>query len=686
MNKKVIIKRLQLVNFKGLRNVEIEFSDNVTTISGRNGTGKTTLKDAFCWLLWGKNSEGDTDSKFGIKTTDENGNFIPDLEHGVTGVFEVVNTETGEVENVELRRVLVEEWKVPTGETGRVLKGHHTDFFYNGVPLKTKAEYEARINAIIPEAVFKIITDPYYFLTLHWKAQREMLLQIAGNVSDEDIARGNERFALLLAQLTGKTLEDYKREVSARKAKVNEQLAKIPTAIDAITRVTPEEPDYKALGKEKEVLEAEISQIDESVASAAEANRIAYDKAAKIQAEINAKRTQQQKLLFEAKDAARNEAYKKNETYNNAERELRQIEAGEQNESRSYNAERNRLQSDIKRAETTKQGYTIQQDELREKWYSVNAEEFTESDNLVCPLFKHVCADAEALQRYETDRAEARNKFYENKEKRLADINNKGGQLTEQIAAQEAEINRLYDLLAQEEEKHQAAVADYANRRAKAEKTISVTPKVSTDPDIKGEDIPEWVTLQEEINELSGQLPKMDASNANDTAELRKKKTELMAKLDEVKRKLNLRDTIDTNNKRIKELREEAALLAQEKANLQTEETTIDDFVTAQMNEVERRVNSLFSRVQFKMYRTQIEDAKQVPDCICYIDGVRYSDKNAAGKVNAGLDVINTLCAFHEVSAPIFVDEAESVNEFIPVNSQLIKLEVTKGDFTVNNF
>ena len=160
MNKQVIIKRLTLVNFKGLRNVAIDFSDNVTTISGRNGTGKTTIKDAFSWLLWGKNSEGDTDSKFGIKTNDADGNFIPDLEHGVTGVFEIIDKETGAVETVELRRVLVEEWKVPNGETKRVLKGHHTDFFYNGVPLKTKAEYEARINAIIPEAVFKIITHP----------------------------------------------------------------------------------------------------------------------------------------------------------------------------------------------------------------------------------------------------------------------------------------------------------------------------------------------------------------------------------------------------------------------------------------------------------------------------------------------------------------------------------------------
>lgn len=686
MNKQVIIKRLTLVNFKGLRNVAIDFSDNVTTISGRNGTGKTTIKDAFSWLLWGKNSEGDTDSKFGIKTNDADGNFIPNLEHGVTGVFEIIDKETGAVETVELRRVLVEEWKVPNGETKRVLKGHHTDFFYNGVPLKTKAEYEARINAIIPEAVFKIITDPYYFLTLHWKAQREMLLQIAGNVSEEEVARGSERFALLLAQLTGKSLEDYKREVAAKKAKVNEQLEKIPTAINAITQVTPEAPDYEALEKEKAALEVELTQIDESVASEAEANRIAYEKASKTQAEINAKRTQQQKLLFEAKDKARSEAYKKNEAYNKAERELRQVESDQTNEERRYNAERSRLQGDIKRTEENKSRYKAQQDELREKWYSVSAEEFTDTSNLVCPLFKHVCADREALEKYKADREAARSKFYEDKQARLDNINKTGTQLTKTIEEQDAEIARLQGLLAETEEKHKTEVSGFTEKREQLKKTMDANPRISTEPNIKGEDIPEWLTLQSEIETLSAGLPKQDNTTASNTAVLRKRKAEITARLDEVKQKLNIRVTIETNEKRINELKAEAETLAQEKANLQTEETTIDDFVTAQMNEVERRVNALFSRVQFKMYRTQIEDAKQVPDCICYIDGVKYSDKNAAGKVNAGLDVINTLCAFHGVSAPIFVDNAESINEFMPVNSQLVKLVVTTEDFKVNNF
>ena len=105
MSKQVKIKRLTLCNFKGLRNVTVEFSEDATTISGRNGTGKTTIKDAFSWLLWGKDSEGNTDSKFGIKTNDANGNFIPDLEHEVSGMFEVIDTETGAVDTVEFRRV-----------------------------------------------------------------------------------------------------------------------------------------------------------------------------------------------------------------------------------------------------------------------------------------------------------------------------------------------------------------------------------------------------------------------------------------------------------------------------------------------------------------------------------------------------------------------------------------------------
>lgn len=132
------------------------------------------------------------------------------------------------------------------------------------------------------------------------------------------------------------------------------------------------------------------------------------------------------------------------------------------------------------------------------------------------------------------------------------------------------------------------------------------------------------------------------------------------------------------------ELDKEAATLAQEKAALQTEEALIDDFVRCRMEEVERRVNGLFDGVEFRMYKTLVNGEKE-PDCVAYIGGVRYQDKNHAGQINAGLAVINALCAFHGVTAPIIVDYAESVNDFIPVKSQLVRLVVTTGEFQVTN-
>lgn len=681
MSKKVNIKRLALANFKGLRSVAIDFSDGVTTISGRNGTGKTTVMDAFTWLLWGKDSEGNTDTKFGIKTNDAQGNFIPDLEHEVTGTLEVIDTETGDIETVELRRVLVEEWKTEKGKTERKLKGHHTDYFYNGVPLKTKGEYDERINAIIPEAVFKMLTNPDYFLSLHWTAQREMLLQIAGGVSYEDVAQNNKAFAALIEQLSGKTVEDYKRELAAQKDKITKALEKIPTRIDEITRATPITPDYTALNLEKEQLTKELNDIDEAATSAAEANRIAYEAAAKVQTQINEKRSSQQAILFNAKENARNEAYKKNEAYNNADRKLQQVINDERSEANRYRSEHDRLTREKKHAQNTVDGYKQMQNELREKWYKVNAEEFTETANLICPLFKHACADPVALAKYNSDREAAREKFYSDREERLNKINEDGKQLNEMITAQEEEASRIDKELAALEANHTATTKKAQEDREALQKVLNENPRVSIDLNINGEDLPEWVALQKEIEELSAKLPTSNQSTTN-TVEIRQRKASITTRLDEVKRKLSLRTIIESNEKRITELNEEAAKLAQERADLQGSEILVADFVKARMSEVERRVNELFSRVQFKMYKTLV-NGEEEPDCICLIDGVKYVDKNAAGKVNAGLDIINTLCAFHNVSAPIFVDNAESINEFIPVGSQLIKLVVTTEDFKV---
>lgn len=703
MSKLLRLKSLTLVNFKGMRNQTVTFGDGVTAISGRNGTGKTTIADGFAWLLWGKDSEGNSDSKFGIKTNDADGNYIPDLEHEVAGTFDAIDTTTGETTTVELRRVYVEEWQTPKGSTERTLKGHHTDYFYNGVPLKTKTEYDAKVAALIPEDLFKVITDPYYFLTLHWKAQREYLLKMAGTISDTDIAANRAEFSELLRRVTGKSMEEYKKEIAARRTKIEAQLDKIPTRKDEVTRNTPVAPDYAALEAEKKQIQADLADIDAAASSAAEANRVAYERAAKIQGEINDKRAEQSRVLNDAKNAARNAAYETNRVADDAARELAQIENTEATEANFYDREKAVLTSSIATEKRRKEDAEKQIAALRVRWDAVNNEQFQEktyqaAGPLVCPIFGHPCADPSAVSRHQCDAATAaeafrenqeteRAAFYANQTARLDTMDTEGQELTKRIQQHEAEIARLTDESAKLEAKHAQAVQESAAKKEALNKTIADNPRVSTDPQIDTKTLPGWVALQQEIDRLTADLTAATApAQQTATADHATKKAQLNARLSGIDQKLGLRSTIEANERRIAELDKEAATLAQEKAALQIEEDLIDDFVKDRMAEVERRVNRLFDGVEFRMYKNLVNGEKE-PDCVAYIGGVRYQDKNHAGQINAGLAVINALCAFHGVNAPIFVDNAESVNTFIPVNSQLVTLSVsTEDSLQVNHY
>ena len=80
--KKVTLKNITLVNFKGIKSLTVNFGQ-VTEISGANATGKSTIADAFNWVLFGKDAAGNSDTKFGIKTNDLDGKPIPKIDHEV---------------------------------------------------------------------------------------------------------------------------------------------------------------------------------------------------------------------------------------------------------------------------------------------------------------------------------------------------------------------------------------------------------------------------------------------------------------------------------------------------------------------------------------------------------------------------------------------------------------------------
>lgn len=236
--KKVILESLTLVNWRGAKERTTNFNADVTTIMGTNGLGKSRHFDAFIWLLFGKDSKDRKD--FEIKSNDENGNPLQKCECSVTGVLNV------DGERLTIKRSFVEDWVKPKGQTEQVFKGNHTECTWNDTPVRV-TDYQARIKDIIDETVFKMITNPLFFVNMPWKNQREQLFLLAGTINDSDIASKNPDFAALLDKISGKSLADFKTELAARKKRLKIELDNIQPRIDQTQKMMPEQQDWAAL-------------------------------------------------------------------------------------------------------------------------------------------------------------------------------------------------------------------------------------------------------------------------------------------------------------------------------------------------------------------------------------------------------------------------------------------------------
>ena len=103
------------------------------------------------------------------------------------------------------------------------------------------------------------------------------------------------------------------------------------------------------------------------------------------------------------------------------------------------------------------------------------------------------------------------------------------------------------------------------------------------------------------------------------------------------------------------------------------------EFAKERVKLVEDKINSMFTMVKFKMFDTQINGGV-VETCEAVVDGVPYSTQNNAMVINIGIDIINAICRSENISAPIFVDNSESINSILPTLSQLIRLVVTDDE------
>lgn len=250
--KRITLLSMDIQNFKGCTGKTIDFADK-TKICGANATGKTTIFDAFTFLLFNRDSLGSSD--FDIRPLDADGKMIDNIEISVKARISVDDEE------FELKKVQKQKWVKKRGTDSREFQGNVNEFEINGYP-KSQKEFKEFISEIVDEDVFNLITNPAAFNSLPWKKQRETLMEFVGNFSDVKIAETfGDKYAKLIPELKMATTDDILKKYTKAKNSLNKDAVEIPARIDEVSKQLVI-ADVGALEVEKAAKEAELSKVE----------------------------------------------------------------------------------------------------------------------------------------------------------------------------------------------------------------------------------------------------------------------------------------------------------------------------------------------------------------------------------------------------------------------------------------
>lgn len=691
--KKINLLSLNIQNFKGIKNLSFDLSD-FTNIYGRNESGKTSIFDAYSWLTTGKTS---TDNeKFPIKRLDENGQVIHELTVSVEAVFEIyeldlITFEKSEIQTLKIRREFEENWGAERkGSSNIILKGNTNKYFWNDAPIKTETEYLQRIESVIGNyETFKLLSNPLFFSsdfnTWGWKKRRELLEKIANvDLSDEWVLTQNPDLADFIEGLKIKSISDLVNEANHNKSGIKKQIESINVRIDENDKAKAEPVDEAPINKAIEELKAELSAIDQSLADRSRQNAAVNDQKIKIQNEIFSLKSKAQQLentaLNEYNSIKQNAESLVNDLKNQIKNLNDRIASGKDYVSqldKQIESSSNWAANSIKQIEE-------KQNDLRAQFKALNEESFTFDEA------HQFCKDPLCGKRYDQSVLDGKHgellaKYNQDKEVKKADINKKGLALKNEIEKIKSDLESQQAEAKAAKEKYTSAIEKMEgeiSERKDALNLIETNGVENPTPEERLKEAPEHAEIIKRIEVLTNELNALSVDNsASIDQSLSDQKKEIYFKIETLHKQLE----VNANNKklddRINELKDEKQRLGVELSKLDKVGFDALEYERIKYEELERKVNSMFKYVRFKMFN-KLQNGGYEPTCVTTYKGVPFVDGglNTAAKYFSGIDIINTLSEYFGLIMPIFLDNRESVSQIPETNAQIVNLIVSAED------
>jgi DNA repair exonuclease SbcCD ATPase subunit len=640
---------LTLSQFKGITLFSLASDGSDVSVLGDNATGKTTLADAFFWLLFSKDSLGRAD--FSLKPLDDQGKEIRGTEPSVEASLML---EDGS--KLTLKKVNQEKWQTKRGSLEREYQGTTTSYYINTVPVQKK-DFDAKIESICSEKLFRILTDPTHFSEgLHWKDRREMLLRICGDVSVAEVCAEHPELEGLPEILAEHSIDEYRKINAATRATIKKEIESIPVRISEVQRQL-DQMSAEAFDEKK------AAQLDQALSTLLQKKATMSAttvKAQKFTALSNLK-VQHSQIISRLK-----------------------AEAGAGYELtlstlRGYRASSIELQSQIDKKQNQitlgeQQVTTLKEeiDQLRSEWAEISHRSFIEpAQDGTCP----VCLQALPAEDLATKRDEMLEAFNLQRAKDLEANSVSGRSKADLLKQREAQLTDARSEVASLQEKLEAVQLDL-NVAAEAEADLR-------DPEIDQKH-PELVSSDEKIKALEAEIEALGDDEQADLSVIDQEIKEARAQLEAENAKKATAQLRKTAENRLKLLKMDEKRLAEEHTALEARFYLTEQFIRAKVSALTSKINSHFTITTFKLFDEQVNGGLS-ECCEATCQGVPFSSLNNGRRVNVGLDIISTLSHHFGFKPPIFIDNAESVTSIIPTpGQQQIRLIVSASDQQLN--
>lgn len=636
--------KLTLENFKGHGLRVVEFSPTVTRVYGANGTGKTSLFDSFCWMLWAKDSDDRTQSgnvSFYPFDPDKQGEVLHNVVVKVEAVLEIDGAQH------VLCRTMQEKWTTPNGTELPRFTGNETKLYVDGLAVKAN-QFDAFVKENINSELFKLTSNPRYFPTLHWKEQRRILMELVGDISNDDVLAADASLEPLRNELASRKPEDCKKLWQQQQKAAVKDLEKTVLLINENRKHLPQIENEAEVKAE---LEAQRLVLMKPLEKAMQ------EKADILSGTAISKKQAEAKVLEAKLDVIRAEQREKIAAVRKPfDEQIAALEAEAKTAAETVKPYRQTVVNLDNAIRENEEKLKV----LQDSWQAVDAEEF----NDICPCC-HRPYPPEQI-------ADQRAAFNRSKAERLEKIEADGNALFDKNEENKAqrdaamkEVQRLSKLDLEMPDKR----SEIMQRR---EEAVQALPPMENRQD--------WFEASEDLKRINHEIEElhidvklklMDAEKAIESAQ--KPIGDIDVRLAEIKAAEATRALITDYTKQQQTLREQHDELALKLSLIKK----FDEIKAVMTTE---KVKAILPGMDFKLFNYNNTNEGYTETCELVKDGKPYANLSNGEKIAVGCELIAAISKHYGVSNPVWIDNAEATTKHLETNGQAILLRVSAAD------